>query len=126
MVNDLSNCCSFSNGETQQYSISVSCNLKTGAMHRVILKFMHIVILSRTVILGFKSILYSTSSEISYIRIAFLRQCVDRFWKLMHRFYRNIDNDNQVMSDNILWTQETEVDREEAFLAKPKLPRTPP
>ncbi|XP_076166483.1 lisH domain-containing protein ARMC9 isoform X2 [Ptiloglossa arizonensis] len=38
----------------------------------------------------------------------------------------NITNDNKAISDNISWIQENELDSKEAFLSKPKLPRTPP
>ncbi|XP_076231431.1 lisH domain-containing protein ARMC9 [Calliopsis andreniformis] len=38
----------------------------------------------------------------------------------------NINNDNQAVRDDILWIQETDIDKEDAFLPKPKLPRTPP
>ncbi|XP_015435953.1 PREDICTED: lisH domain-containing protein ARMC9-like [Dufourea novaeangliae] len=38
----------------------------------------------------------------------------------------NTSDCNKAVSDSISWTREIELEREEAFLAKPKLPRTPP
>ncbi|XP_031831953.2 lisH domain-containing protein ARMC9 isoform X1 [Nomia melanderi] len=38
----------------------------------------------------------------------------------------NVCNDNKVTIDNTSYTQESELDTEDAFQAKPKLPRTPP
>ncbi|XP_024222238.1 lisH domain-containing protein ARMC9-like isoform X3 [Bombus impatiens] len=38
----------------------------------------------------------------------------------------NTEDSNKIANDKISWTQETKSDTEEAFLSKPKLPRTPP
>ncbi|XP_050595492.1 lisH domain-containing protein ARMC9-like isoform X4 [Bombus affinis] len=38
----------------------------------------------------------------------------------------NTEDSNRIANDKVSWTQETKSDTEEAFLAKPKLPRTPP
>ncbi|XP_033348199.1 lisH domain-containing protein ARMC9-like isoform X3 [Bombus vosnesenskii] len=38
----------------------------------------------------------------------------------------NTEDSNRIANDKVSWTQETKSDTEEAFLAKPKIPRTPP
>ncbi|XP_068984808.1 lisH domain-containing protein ARMC9-like isoform X1 [Bombus flavifrons] len=38
----------------------------------------------------------------------------------------NTEDSNRIVNDKVSWTQETKSDTEEAFLARPKLPRTPP
>lgn len=46
--------------------------------------------------------------------------------RVRHSFYRNSSSGNETVNRSDTWRRETELDTEEAFLSRPKLPRTPP